>query len=107
MRLQPRLGECQLIVRFAALGNTGGLIGSNIYLAREKPQYHLGYGISILFIGLGIIAAAAMLFILKAINRKRERYIQDNGGPYGVVDKHGDVALTEMGDKSPLFKYTL
>ncbi|KAL2111023.1 hypothetical protein VUR80DRAFT_380 [Thermomyces stellatus] len=90
-----------------SLGNTGGLIGSNIYLAREKPQYHLGYGISILFIGLGIIAAAAMLFILKAINRKRERYIQDNGGPYGVVDKHGDVALTEMGDKSPLFKYTL
>ncbi|KXX76424.1 High-affinity nicotinic acid transporter [Madurella mycetomatis] len=90
-----------------SLGNTGGLIGSNIYLAREKPHYRLGYGLSILFIGLGIIAATAMFFILRAINKKRERYVAENGGPDGVVDKHGDVALAEMGDKSPLFKYTL
>ncbi|KEZ46290.1 hypothetical protein SAPIO_CDS1211 [Scedosporium apiospermum] len=90
-----------------SLGNTGGLIGSNIYLAREKPHYRLGYGISIGFIGLGIIAAGTMLFILSAINKKRERYVAENGGPDGVVEKHGDVALTEMGDKSPLFKYTL
>jgi len=90
-----------------ALGNTGGLIGSNIYLAREKPSYHLGYGISILFIGLGIIAATAMIFILRAINKKREVYVADNGGPDGVVGKHGDVTLAEMGDRSPLFKYTL
>lgn len=96
--------------RFAphqALGNTGGLIGSNIYLAREKPHYRLGYGISLLFLGLGIIAAAAMVVILKIINKKRKRYVDENGGPDGVVDKHGEMTLTEMGDKSPLFKYTL
>lgn len=48
-----------------------------------------------------------MIVILHSINKKRERYVMENGGPDGVVDKHGDVALTEMGDKSPLFKYTL
>ncbi|PKS06119.1 hypothetical protein jhhlp_007435 [Lomentospora prolificans] len=90
-----------------SLGNTGGLVGSNIYLAREKPHYRLGYGISIGFMGFGIIAAIIMFFALSAINKKRERYVAENGGSDGVVDKHGDVALTEMGDKSPLFKYTL
>ena len=89
------------------MGNTGGLIGSNIYLDREKPRYTMGYGISIGFISVAIIATGAMLFILSAANKKRERYIEANGGLEGVVDKHGDVALTEMGDKSPLFKYTL
>lgn len=91
----------------AALGNTGGLIGSNIYLAAEKPRYTTGYGISIGFISLAIIATGVMLVILSSINKKRGRYIEENGGPDGVVDKHGDVALTEMGDKSPLFRYTL
>lgn len=56
---------------------------------------------------MGIIAVAAMFIILMLINKKRQRYIDENGGPDGVVRKHGDVALTEMGDKSPLFKYTL
>lgn len=54
-----------------------------------------------------MIATVAMIFILRAINKKRERYIAENGGPDGVVDKHGDVTLAEMGDRSPLFKYTL
>ncbi|KAL2214295.1 MFS general substrate transporter [Sarocladium strictum] len=90
-----------------SLGNTGGLIGSNIYLAHEKPRYTTGYGISIGFISLAIIATIIMAILLNSTNKKRERYVADNGGPDGVVDKHGDVALSEMGNKSPLFRYTL
>ena len=67
----------------------------------------MGYGISIGFITFAIIAAALMRIILSSINKKRERYIDENGGADGVVDKHGDYTLTEMGDRSPLFKYTL
>ncbi len=48
-----------------------------------------------------------MWFTLTTINRKRERYVEDNGGVDGIVEKHGDVTLTEMGDRSPLFHYTL
>jgi hypothetical protein len=48
-----------------------------------------------------------MAILLNSTNKKRERYVADNGGPDGVVDKHGDVALSEMGNKSPLFRYTL
>ncbi|KAG9256004.1 major facilitator superfamily domain-containing protein [Emericellopsis atlantica] len=90
-----------------ALGNTGGLIGSNIYLAREKPRYTTGYGISIGFISLAIVATGVMMAVLSLKNKKRDRYVEQKGGPDGVVDQHGDVALTEMGDKSPLFRYTL
>lgn len=90
-----------------ALGNTGGLIGSNIYLANEKPRYTTGYGISIGFISMAIVAAGVMMFALSSINSKRSRYVEENGGPDSVTEKDGEVALTEMGDKSPLFKYTL
>lgn len=48
-----------------------------------------------------------MGLILSSINKKRVRYTDDNGGVEGVVEKHGDWALTEMGDRSPLFVYTL
>ena len=101
------LWELPTNVVYTALGNTGGLIGSNIYRVKDKPHYHLGYGISIGFIGAALVATITMLLVLSAINKKRERYIEENGGPDGVVDRHGDVTLTEMGDRSPLFRYTL
>jgi hypothetical protein len=48
-----------------------------------------------------------MNLALSSINKKRERYVDENGGPDGVTEKHGEVTLTEMGDRSPLFRYTL
>lgn len=98
---------CRANSEVSAIGNLGGIIGSNIYLAREKPAYHTGYGISMGFIGIALIAVVWQYFFLIGQNKKRERYIRENGGVEGVVEKHGDVTLTEMGDRSYLFHYTL
>lgn len=43
-----------------------------------------------------------MLFALKHINKKREHIREDE-----VRAKYTDEQLTDLGDKSPLFKYTL
>ena len=67
----------------------------------------MGYGISIGFLGAAVIATFLMILLLSAINKKRDRYVAENGGVDGVIEKDGDWNLTEMGDKSPLFRYTL
>ena len=85
----------------------GGIIGSNIYLVEEKPAYHTGYGISLGFIAMGMISVVTQALFLSSKNKKRDRYVSDNGGVEGVIEKYGDVTLTEMGDRSYLFKYTL
>lgn len=80
--------------------NYGGVIGSNIFLARESPRYPLGYGFS-----LGILAAACLLalwlsFMLKRENKKRDRMSEAE-----VRSRYSEDELADMGDKSPLFRY--
>lgn len=90
-----------------ALGNTGGLIGSNIFRQQDAPAYRLGYGISIGFILMSAGSAALMLIILDKLNKKRAAAVEEMGGEAIVVEEHGEWNLTEMGDRSPLFRYIL
>lgn len=90
-----------------ALGNTGGLIGSNIFRAQDAPAYRPGYGISIGFIVMAAVSAALMITILDRINKKRTAVVEEMGGEASVVEEHGEWNLTEMGDRSPLFRYIL
>lgn len=96
-----------LTLGIVALGNTGGLIGSNIYLAREAPGYKLGYGLSIGFIAAAAIAAIIMMVILDNINKRRAKQTAERGGEASVLEEEGAWNLAEMGDRSPLFKYVL
>ncbi|CVL13727.1 hypothetical protein FPRO06_07716 [Fusarium proliferatum] len=90
-----------------SLGNLGGFVGSNIYLARDRPAYRLGYGISLGFIFCAILAAGSMMFFLNRINKKRDEYVAREGGERAVIEKYGEWTLAEMGDRSPLFRYTI
>lgn len=90
-----------------ALGNTGGLIGSNIFRDKDAPAYRLGYGISIGFIVMSAGAATLMIIILDRINKKRAALVDEMGGEAVVVEEQGEWNLTEMGDRSPLFRYIL
>lgn len=89
-----------------SVGNMGGIMGSNIYLAREKPKYTTGFVASLAMCAVGI----TMTFVLRAayarLNRDKDRRIADEG-EHALRARYSDHQLDMMGDKSPFFRYTL
>ncbi|OQV05003.1 hypothetical protein CLAIMM_09807 [Cladophialophora immunda] len=84
------------------VGNLGGAIGSNIYLARESPHYWTGYSISLAVLLTAIVSGWILRFSLQRINHQREKMT-----PEEIHSKYTEEQLQEMGDRSPLFRYTL
>ncbi|KAM0554048.1 hypothetical protein ACHAPJ_007123 [Fusarium lateritium] len=90
------------IAYMISLGNLGGIVGSYIFIEDESPKYPTGFGTSLAFAAAGVGAS----FILEAgyylSNKKKdEMSIED------IRTKFTEEELEEMGDRSPLFKYTL
>ena len=83
-------------------GNIGGLIGSYIYMDREKPRYPTGYGTSMAFGALGVACSLGLEFAFWTLNKKKAQWTEEE-----VREKYTVQELADMGDKSPLFKYTL
>ncbi|KAF3078584.1 hypothetical protein TWF102_003327 [Orbilia oligospora] len=84
------------------MGNAGGIIGSYIYIEKEKPRYPTGFGASFGFAAAGIVAGLVLEYCLWKINRKNARLTEEE-----IREKYTAAELEKMGEKSPLFKYTL
>ncbi|KAF6792050.1 transporter C1002.16c-like protein 24 [Colletotrichum sojae] len=84
------------------VGNIGGIIGSYMYLDSEKPKYYTGFGLSLAFGGSGLVVALLLELSYKWGNAKRDKISEAE-----VRAKYTEQQLLEMGDKSPLFRYTL
>lgn len=85
-----------------ALGNCGGIIGSMIFKGDEKPRYQTGWGTSLGFICLGIAAACTLEMVYGRINKQRELKDREE-----IDANYSASVLEDMGDRSPLFRYTL
>ncbi|KAH7183386.1 major facilitator superfamily domain-containing protein [Fusarium flagelliforme] len=85
-----------------AAGNLGSIIGTNIFLDREGPQYPTGYGTALGIICLGASCALFMEFCLWRSNKARAKISEVE-----VRQKYSQEELDAMGEKSPLYKYTL
>lgn len=85
-----------------SIGNLGGAIGSNIYLAKQAPHYWTGYGFSLGIIILALCSAIFLRFRLDQINKSR-----DELSPEEIHAKYSEQELLDMGDYSPFFRYTL
>jgi len=85
-----------------SMGNIGGVVGSYIFIEKEAPAYPTGYGASIAFAGLGAIAALGLEFALIRINRNRDKITREE-----IMAKYTEEELALLGDRSPLFRYTL
>ncbi len=96
-----RAAAIGLLMLFGSVG--GGSIGSNIYLAKEAPTYPLGFGFSIGATVLGaMIPATIHWWLMRRANRQRDAI-----DPMAVQAQYTPAELGEMGEDSPLFRYTL
>ncbi|KAL4884123.1 major facilitator superfamily domain-containing protein [Aspergillus karnatakaensis] len=86
-----------------SISQLGGVMGSNIFLAKESPTYPVGFGICLSMLMIfGVIWPVIYYFILRRINSKRAAVPVEE-----VMAKFTVEELTELGDESPLFRYSL
>lgn len=85
-----------------SIGNTGGLIGSNIFQEHQAPKSWLGYAI-----GLGILVAAITSTVILRVAYGRENKKRDEWTEEDVKARFSGEELLELGDKSPLYWYVV
>lgn len=81
----------------------GGIIGSNIFLAREKPSYPTAYKFETAITASAICVAILQAYLLYRENGKRAVII-------AKAEEEGrdlDAEYKDAGDKNPYYKYTL
>lgn len=83
------------------VGNCGGIVGSFMYLEREKPKYYTGFGLSLAFGATGLIVALFLELSYKMENARKAKIADE------ARIKYTEEELFEMGDRSPLFKHVL
>lgn len=74
-------------------------MASNFYRAKDKPKFLLGHGLELGFVVMGLVAVLVLRISYGRINAKRER----SGEAHGLTD----AELSDLGDRSPSFRYTL
>jgi len=84
-----------------ALCNVGSIGGSYIYVASEAPSYPAGFGCSLGFSAMGMVAVVLLVLNYGRINAKRDKMNVE-----WVQQEYTEDRLAEMGDRSPLFRYT-
>ncbi|KAL3458592.1 major facilitator superfamily domain-containing protein [Aspergillus heterothallicus] len=84
------------------MGNTGGIIGSYMYLDSESPTYLTGFGLSLAFGVSGLIVAGVLEISLVLANKRKARMVETE-----VRERYTDEELLVLGDRSPLFRYML
>jgi predicted MFS family arabinose efflux permease len=84
------------------IGNIGGIIGSYMYIDSESPKYYTGFGLSLAFGGSGLLVALLLELSYIYGNRKKATVSEAE-----IRELYTDDQLLAMGNKSPLFKYTL
>lgn len=84
------------------VGSLGGLTGSFMYDERDSPRFHLAFGLSLGFAIMGLLVVSALVLSYWRTNNKRDKTPEAD-----VKSQFTETQLVDMGDKSPLFRYTL
>jgi MFS family permease len=79
-------------------GNAGGIVASNIYLGKERPYYHTGYGTALGLLWVCALSCTVLLIGVILENRKRDRGERD----YRLECEDAD----NLGDDHPHFRFS-
>ncbi|KIJ18601.1 hypothetical protein PAXINDRAFT_167190 [Paxillus involutus ATCC 200175] len=82
------------------LGNLGGICSSFIYI--DPPRFHIGHGTIMGWLTLSILLSCFAIWDYKRINKQKEELCRERQ----ITDDRRDE-FREMGDESPLFRYTI
>lgn len=85
-----------------ATGNIGGIIGSFMFFDYEAPSYFTGYGLAIAFGITGMLMSFILELSYVRSNKKSAKLSE-----HEVRSVYSEDELLRMGDKSPLFRYTI
>lgn len=90
------------IAYMISLSNVGGIFASFIFIESEKPGYPTGFGTSLAFAAAGILAVIFLDLNYSRINKKRDKMSMEE-----ISEKYTQEELSLLGDRSPMFRYTL
>jgi hypothetical protein len=71
-------------------------------MAKEAPRYPTGYGSSFAFTSSALVAVLLLEFFYRRINTQRDATNMEE-----VYSRYTKQELDDMGDRSPLFRYSL
>lgn len=85
-----------------SLSSVGGIIASYIFIEGEKPAYPTGFGVSMAAAVAGIAAVVFLDLSYNRINKKRDKMSMEE-----ISEKFSEDDLSRLGNRSPMFRYTL
>ncbi|KAG2061067.1 MFS general substrate transporter [Suillus hirtellus] len=89
-----------VVLAMIGLSNIGGICSSFIYI--DPPRFHIGHGTVMGFLSLAIITSLFAMWDYNRLNKKKEaQCLAEN-----ISDDRG-YEFEDMGDASPLFRYTI
>ncbi|KAI9571124.1 major facilitator superfamily domain-containing protein [Boletus coccyginus] len=89
-----------VIAMVIGMGNLGGVCSSFIYY--DPPRFRVGHGTNIGCLSLSMLLSAFAMWDYNRINKQKEEKCHKGG----ITEDHQDD-FQNMGDESPLFRYTL
>ncbi|KIJ68115.1 hypothetical protein HYDPIDRAFT_107769 [Hydnomerulius pinastri MD-312] len=89
-----------VVAMVIGLGNLGGICSSFVYL--DPPRFHIGHGTIMGWLSLSILLSFLAMWDYKRINKQKEELCRERG----ITDERRDE-FKDMGDESPLFRYTI
>ncbi|KAF4463501.1 hypothetical protein FALBO_9666 [Fusarium albosuccineum] len=82
------------------LGNSGGIIASNMFVTGQAPKYPLGFGLGLGLVWLCVLSSIVFLFYIRRENRLREEGKRDDR--YNLPEDERN----NLGDDHPAFRFT-